>query len=119
MSFDYSKSAATALKLLTKFGQDITHRVYTLGTYDPSTGTNSVTYSDVSRKGAMFDFGAGQTMNNGTLIQSGDKKLLVDGGAIVSLQDHFIVNGVEYTVVSVGEINPAGTSVMFEVHLRI
>jgi hypothetical protein len=115
---NYSKSAASALKLLTKFGQNVTRRAYTIGTYDPSTGLVTNTYADTTRKGVLLDFAAGQTLERGTLIQNGDKRLYVDSSATISPQDHFIVNTIEYTIVSIGEINPAGTSILYDLHLR-
>ena len=52
-AFDYAKSAATALKLLTKFGRDVVRRNYSTGTYDPATGANAVTYADTTWKAAL------------------------------------------------------------------
>lgn len=118
MAFDYAEIAANALETLTEFGRDVTRRSYTAGTYDPATGLVTPTTADTTRKGVMFDFGAGQTLERGTLVQSGDKRLLLDATAAVAPQDHFIIGGVEYVVVSVGEINPAGTRILYDLHLR-
>lgn len=118
MSFDYAELAATALELLTEFGGDVTRRSYTAGTYDPATGLTTPTTADTTRQGALFDFGAGKTLERGTLIQGGDKRLLVDATATVAQQDHFIVGGKEYVIISVGEISPAGTVVLYDIHLR-
>ena len=118
MTFPYADTAATALELLTEFGQSITRRSYTAGTYDPATGTTTPTTADTTRKGALLDFGAGQTLERGTLIQGGDKRLLLDPVTAISPQDHFVVGGVEYVIVSIGEINPAGTRVLYDIHLR-
>ena len=87
MSFDYSELAATALELLTEFGGDVTRRSYTAGVYDPATGLVTPTTADTTRQGALFDFGAGKTLERGTLIQAGDKQLLLDATATVSPQD--------------------------------
>ena len=118
MTFDYASVAATSLELLTEFGQDVTCRAYTQGAYDPTTGATANTTADTTRKGALFDFGAGQTLERGGLIQGGDKRLLLDATASVSPQDHYIVDGVEYVVVSVGEVNPAGTICLYDLHIR-
>ncbi len=108
---NYAQSAALALKLLTQFGQDVTRRSYTAGTSSPTT-------ADTTRKGAIFDFRNGKTVERGTLIQVGDKQLYVDADDEINQQDHFIVGGVEYVIVSVGEVNPAGTRVLYDLHLR-
>ena len=118
MTFDYARAAATSLRLLTKFGQDVTLRSYSAGTYNPAVGTSTPTMTDTTRKGAIFDFGAGQTLERGTLIQVGDKRLLLDSVDSVSHQDHFIIKSIEYVIVSIGEINPAGKSVLFDIHIR-
>lgn len=118
MTFDYAELATTAEELLTEFGQDVTRTSYTAGTYDPATGATTPTTASTTRKGAIFDFGAGQTLVRGTLIQAGDKRLLVDVDAAINPQDHFTVGGKEYVIISVGEINPAGTRVLYDLHLR-
>ena len=116
MSF-YDDMAAVSLELLTEFGQDITHRTYTTGTYDPATGLSVPATADTTRKGALFDIET--TTLRGALVQVADKRLLVDASAAISLQDRFVVNSVEYAVVSLGEVSPAGTRVLFDMHVRV
>lgn len=118
MAFDYAKSAATALRLLTKFGQDVTLRNYTIGTYSTSSGANSVTTSDTTVKAAILEFASGQTEQGGTLIQVGDKKCLMQAGTVPALEDHVIVGSKDYSILSIGEVNPAGTPVIYQIHLR-
>lgn len=114
----YSDMAAVALEQLTEFGQDVALRNYTVGTYDPADGTVPTTYADVTRKGALFDFGAGQINGPGGLIQGGDKRLLLQAGTVPALEDHVIVDSVDYVIKGVGEVNPAGTPVLYDLHLR-
>lgn len=115
---DYADIAATALAALTDAAPvPITRRSYTTGTYDPTTGSVTPTTADTTRIGVCVDFGNGQTLERGTLIQHGDKRLLLDASAPVTLQDHFLVNGIEYTVVSIGE-PVAGASILYDIHLR-
>ena len=115
---DYVKSAATATRLITKFGQSVTLRHYTIGTYDPATGLNTVTTSDVTAKAVVFDFGKGQTLQAGNLIQAGDKQALMAITQTPALQDHVIVGGKEYVILGIGEVNPAGTVIIYDLHLR-
>lgn len=118
MSF-YSELASTALEMLTEFGQDVTRRAVTSGTYDPATGSAQPVSTDTVRKGVILDFGTGQTLERGNLIQTNDKRLLLDAnGSAPQMQDRFLVGGIEYSVISIGEINPAGTPVLFDLHLR-
>lgn len=118
MTFDYSELAANATEILTEFGRNVTRRSYTVGNYNPATGSTAPVTADTTRKGATFDFGSGKTFHNGNLIQADDKRLLLDADATISPQDHFIIGGKEYVTVSVGEINPAGTVVLYDIHLR-
>lgn len=118
----YSDLAVLSLDLLSEFGQDVTQVTYTAGTYDPATGTTTPTTSSVTRKGAIFHYTAqsinGQQNDRGTLIQGGDKQLLVEAMSSISMQDHFIVGGIEYVIISLAEVNPAGTRVLYDLHLR-
>lgn len=118
MSIDYASIAASSLAALTDAGQDITRRTYTAGAYDTATGGASLTTTDTTRKGVILDFGAGKTVERGSLIQVGDKRLLLDASATVAMTDHFIVGSDDYAVVSIGEVNPAGTPVLYDIHLR-
>lgn len=113
----YSDLAAESLAMLTDFGRDVTWQSFTAGTYDPATGGATPSSTSATRKGAVFDFGAGQTMMRGSLIQAGDKRLFLDATAPVSVQDQCTIAGDVYAVVSVGEVNPAGTPVLYDIHL--
>lgn len=121
MTFDYAELATTATELLTEFGQNVTRRAYTIGAYDPATGSATPTTADTTRKGAVFDYnlqGAGASFVRGTQIQAGDKQLLLDAAGTVTQHDHFIIGGVEYVVQTFSIVNPAGTPVMHDIHLR-
>ena len=113
---DYTASAATVTRLLTKFGRDLTVRNYTAGTYSTVTGANAKTYTDTTVKGAVFSFGAGDTSS--ALIQAGDKRAIITSEVTPKLEDHLLVGTKDYVIKSIREINPAGTSVMFELHIR-
>lgn len=115
---NYAALAKTAQKLLKDFGGKVTHRTYTTGTYDPATGLSGASSVDSTPFGALFDFGPGQTLERGTLIQSGDKRLLLEPSTLVSPQDHFVIGGIEYVIVSIGEVKPAATRVLYDIHLK-
>jgi uncharacterized protein with GYD domain len=119
MTFDYAKAAATALRLLEQFGQTVTRNASTAGTYDPATGASVVTDTSSSRTGVLLDYsGKGEMYANGNLVIQGDKKLLLDGSGAVEMTDSYVVGSTEYSVVSIKELNPGGTVVMFEIHVR-
>lgn len=118
MTFDYADTAELAVEALTEFGAPVVRRVTTAPVYSPATGAASAVQSDLARVGAVFDYGAGQTQVRGTLIQGGDKRLLLDASGEVLPTDQYVINGVVYSVVSIGEVNPAGTPVLFDIHVR-
>lgn len=117
MSF-YSDLAKVSLDLLTRFGQTITRRACVAGAYVPATGTASQATTDTSRKGAVFAFGAGVTFVRGQLVKITDKRLLVDATGPVLETDRFVIGGIEYTVVTMDEIAPAGTAAVYDLHIR-
>lgn len=116
----YNKLAASAAKLLVKFGRDVVLVDVTLGTYNPATGTVAGGSSaNVTRKGALFDFKDGQTTAAGGLIQTGDKKMLLDSSAPApKVEDKVSLDGIKWAVKGVKEVNPGGTPVIYELHLR-
>ena len=114
----YASNQASTLKTLTKKGMDVTRRTYTAGTFDPVTSVATPTTADTTRKGVVLDFGAGATLYRNELIQGGDKRLLLDAvGAAPDLKDHYVIGSVEYVVKSIGEVNPAGTPIVYDLHL--
>ena len=115
---NYVKSRATALKMLTKFGQDVTRTIRTKGTYDPALGKNTVTETTETRKGALLTFGRGEQYFNGSLIEIKDKRLLLDGEGDLNQEDTITVSGTEYRIISIDELNPAGTRVFFDLQVR-
>lgn len=118
MTFAYAPLAADATALLAEYGGAVTQRAYSAGTYDPATGLTTPTVTETARTGAVFDYGAGQTLVGGQLVQVGDKRLLLDASVAVSPQDRFVVGALEYVVLGVGEVNPAGVRVLYDLHLR-
>jgi hypothetical protein len=115
----YTDMATTTKYMLTEFGMDVTLKRVDDGVYDPATGSNSQSYpTEFTRKGALFDFGSGQVNGPGGLIQGGDKRLLLEPGVAPALEDRIVADGIEYVIKGILEINPAGTSVMFDLHLR-
>ncbi len=117
---DYSATQAKVAKTLAKFGKSgyVTHRAYTVGTYDPATGTNSNSYTDATVIAVVLPFDNSQTTVNGTLILAKDQRLLVDPTVTISMRDSFIIAGENWIIASMGDINPAGTNLLNDLHIR-
>lgn len=124
MTFNYAKSAATAQKLLANFGKDVTVRRQTAGAYDPATSSATITNVDVIAKGALFDYSRmqyGQNTAVGTLIQTGDKRLLLSPLNFTSdpvATDLIIADGFTWTIIDIKILRPAGVTVMYDIQIR-
>lgn len=109
---------------ITEVGQSVTLRTLTAGAYDPDTGAAAQTSTDTTRKGVPFDFFATDLRTRTEVIASGfiqatDKQLLMDAdGTRPTVGDNVIIGGVEYKIITVGEINTTGTPVIYDLHLR-
>jgi hypothetical protein len=122
VSFDYTRSAATSLRMLAKFGQSVTRRAVTVGGYNTATGAATVTTADTTRTGVILDYNQqsrqSQSYAGESLVLAGDRRLLLDAEGPVLMSDRFVVQSVEYSVVSIGETNPAGTPVLYDIQIR-
>jgi len=119
-SFDYARTAGTAKRLLTRFGQVVTVMREVAGGYDPTTGTVVPGSSEgYSIKGAVMNYRTQDV--DGTRVLQSDKRILLAPDAAfapkpgdrVTLADTTVL-----TVISVRETNPAGTAVLYELQVR-
>ena len=120
MAFDYARPAATAKRLLTRFGQVVTIiKRTTPGAYDPATGTVSGGTVGYSCAGAVMNYASRDI--DGTLVQRGDVRVLLapdaafepKPGDTVTLADT-----TELTVINAQATKPAGSPVLYEVQAR-
>lgn len=114
----YDNLQATGARLLAKYGRDVTLRKSTLGAYDPSTSQQARSTVDTVYKGAPLNFQAGITQLRGELVRISDKRLLLEGAANPTPKDSIIIGATQYVIISIAEVNPAGTSVLYDIHLR-
>lgn len=119
----YSDLAVVADQLLAEFGRSVTIRAQAAGTYDPESGSATLTTSDQAGNGAVFDFGlhqSGMAFTAGSMILSGDKQLLLSPVGITAPApgDLAIIGSETWNIVSVKTTAPAGTAVLYECQLR-
>lgn len=115
----YSDMAATAVELLTEFGQGITFGSVTTGAYDPTTGTVTNTTTNYTGKGAAFDYE--QKDIDGTNIRQGDRRVYIapDLGVVPKTGDTVtLADGTVLNVVASRPLSPAGTMVLHECQCR-
>lgn len=129
----YDRMAASAMTLLTRYGrpQGVTILQAGPSVYDPTTSKNTPTSTTYLGTGALVDFSLtapSVTTIRGTEIQQGDKLLYLGmtgtlNGATVQLpelntDDTIIIAGTAYNIEATTTLNPAGTPVLQQMHLR-
>lgn len=123
------RSAATALKLLTKYGQNVTlRRVTVKGAYNSATGkTAAPTTAEVTVKAHPTDFNSGNRSAN-TQVNTGDKLILIAGSSISRPQigDTITIGSDRYTIVprsangqEVEAVVVSGITVLYKIHGRL
>jgi hypothetical protein len=121
---DYARAAATSLRLLTSFGKSVTLRMLSGGgVYDPETSTVSAPAEvEESRVAVFLDFDriqSGIQLRNGTLLQAGDRRVLLDPVGAAPTLSALIVDGATlYKIVDIKEVSPAGTPVLYDLVCR-
>jgi hypothetical protein len=90
------------------------------GTYDPVAGsTTGATTQTWTVYGIETAFRDGLTMSAGTLIQSGDRQAVVAADQATPVPgDSLTIGGVAWKVIAVSPVNPAGTALLFKLHVR-
>lgn len=122
MNAFYDRTAATALRLITQFGQPVTISKTEPGEYDPETGgdTPGATIEQTAQ-GILLDF-TGQEFQNNSLIKQGDKKLKIAAQGlewVPDLLNKVIIQGRTWSIVPpLKEVNPAGTPILYELQVR-
>lgn len=117
--FDYERPAATAKRLLTRFGSGGTLTRETEGGYNPATGTVE---DGVSKSwtctAAVIDYNARDI--DGTLVQVGDVRVLVAPDVSEAPQAGDKINAAGRTLVAirVDTLAPSGLPVLYEVQGR-
>lgn len=115
--FNYPGTAATATRLLKRFGAPAALiRADGPPVYDPETGSTAP--ADVSTPTTAGVFAYDQKFIDNTLILQGDQLAYCVPGVEPRQGDRFQWRGKVYAVISVKPIAPAGTPVLFEAQLR-
>lgn len=126
---NYNHLAKNIQKKLTKYGQSVTLRQFSLGgsDYDPATQTATLPASvDNIRKALVADQPAtrmgpqyGVNLKTNTLITDTEKWLYLDAiGPAPRMQDQVLLNGSFFTIVDVQVTSPAGIPLFYILVLR-
>ncbi len=115
----YRWGRTTALRLLERYGTTVTLRRYQPGTYDPASGESSPTWSQYSLAGLVRDYRQEQV--DGSLVQSGDRELVLAGEDHVPAPapgDRVLLADAAYTVVQVKTLEPGGLPLLHQCQIR-
>lgn len=115
-AFDYTATAATASRLLARFGAAATLKRYTGTAYDPAAGASVPTYTDVPTTAAVFAYD--QKYIDGTLVKQGDQRAYCAPSVAPTQGDRLAWQGATLEVVAVKPVSPAGVPVLYEAQLR-
>ena len=119
-----------AANLLTTMGQPVTLNVPGGRVYDPTTGqTTVVGGGPETGSGVVLEYNtfirSGLKDEAGTLIQAGDRQLLLspvkaDGTPLTAPKPQFTVTigGRDYTITAVAPLSPGGEVIYFECNIR-
>lgn len=101
----YTKMAATALRLLTKFGKTVTLVRVTGDSYDPITGAAvDGTDAPVTTTGLIKPYP--DKMIDGTRILSGDRELVLSNEQEPLPTDKVVVGGENWAIVDIKTVKP-------------
>lgn len=113
----YTDGAATALRLLKKYGIPVTLSRTTGGSIDPVTGAITAgTDASKTPTGLFVNFPV--EMIDGTRIQAGDKRLIMAADVTPLTTDTVPYGGYTWIVHSVETVSPTGVDIVHFVHIR-
>jgi len=115
MSF-YTGLQSVASNLLASKGQNVTFSRETITATNPVTGTNTRTTSTFTAYGVATNYN--KTEIDGTIIQSGDIKFIMEGVTAPKQGDSTTIDSIVYRVMGVVPVSPAGVAVIYKVQLR-
>ena len=117
MSDFYEGMAATATKLLTQFGGNITLKRRTGSSVDPVTGVVVAgTSADVVSKGLLRPYP--DNLIDGTRIKASDRMLILDASNEPLMTDKPVVQSQDWNIENITSVNPAGTPLVYFVQVR-
>lgn len=108
-----------ATALITEFGETLTIRQVTSGTYDPATGSASNTNNDVTFTGMFLNFNDDQI--DGSEIRRGDRKVLLSATTppVIPKQEDQVLDGTALLdIVQVRKIQENGVNLVFICQVR-
>jgi hypothetical protein len=108
-----------AQRLVNTYGKAITLREFTGNTYDPSTGTNTPSYTDHAATGVITSFA--ERLIDGSSIKTGDLSVTVPAKDLTfdpSTEDKVTVNGEDWSIVNPSRTYSGEEVATFQLQIR-
>lgn len=121
MSEFYQRMAATAIALITRYGQSVTLKLETPGKYDPASGKTGPAFVREQNGQAVLADYSRREFETSTLLIRGDKRLKLAAQGlewVPTLATKALIDGKAWSIISIGEINPAGTPIVYDLQVR-
>jgi hypothetical protein len=110
--------AATASKLLSKFGGVVSVSRTTGSAVNPITGAVTPgSTTTLTAKGLITDFDT--RLIDGTTIQNGDRLLVIDNTFEPSMTDRPVIGSQQWNIVSIMTKKPANVAVVYMIQVRL
>ena len=110
----YTRAAATAIRLIAKYGRSLTLKSEALS--GASAWSPTVTSTSTTVIGVVVDYR--QSDIDGTLILSGDKKIIISSSVVPTAAGRIADGSLEYSIIDVKEIKPGSTAVLYVIQAR-
>lgn len=115
-AFDYTRSQATADRLIARFGQagKLRRQTKTGPAHNPTIST-----TDYDATFAVIDFTNREI--DGTRVLATDKKVLLKAGGLgifPTTEDQIVIGGVVHSIIRTATVAPAGAVVLYELQCR-
>jgi hypothetical protein len=117
MTFDYRQIAALSTNLLTQFGGSVSISRTTGKTINPVTGAVTPgTAQTLTAKGAVVEYEDRKI--DGTMIQRGDKLVLIDAGFEPLQTDLVMIDAQPWQIIRIETVRPAAVAVLYKLQVR-
>lgn len=118
MQFDYSRAAATADRLIRRYGAEAKLKFLADPSYDTGSGSGTTTDNEQTCSAVVFPYG--DTMVDGKLIKAQDQQAFVSAVDLPEPQpgDVFTWKSTALTVVKAKNLGPASLMVVYELQVR-
>jgi hypothetical protein len=107
--------AGVATDLIGEFGRSLTLRAKNTSgdAWNPVEGAPT----DTSVTGVVVFYGANEI--DGTLIQSNDKRCMIDSTVAPTVKMSIIDGGTTYKIIDIEEVKPGDTTILYKLQLRV